>query len=276
MNNIELSGWIFLGTAFAGLFGSLTGLGGGVIVVPLLVLVLGIDLHYAIGASLIAVIATSSVASLSYQRQGYTNSRICLLLVTATSIGAIAGAFIGIIMPKPLLFALFSCILIYSVLAAYLPHRDQGTSHQSSQLAKKLHLSSTYPTPQGEKPYHVKGVVGAYLMMLLAGVLSGMLGIGSGALKVLAMDRMMGLPFRVSTTTSNLMIGMTAAASGGIYLNLGYIDPGLVMPVVLGITCGSFTGAHLFHKLEIRSLRLIFHVLVLGLAAQMIYEGISG
>jgi uncharacterized protein len=139
-----------------------------------------------------------------------------------------------------------------------------------------LRLDGTYPTPHGLKAYHVRRVPAGFSLMFVAGILSGLLGIGSGAFKVLAMDQAMRIPFKVSTTTSNFMIGVTAAASAGVYLSRGYIDPGLVMPVMLGVLLGSFLGSRVLVAAETRVLRIVFGLVILALAVQMIYEGLFG
>lgn len=254
---------IFLGALLAGLFGSLSGLGGGVVIVPML-LFLGVDIYHAIAASLIAVIATSSMVSTAYARRGYANIKICLFLATATSLGAVIGAVVGLSIPKSALFILLGCLLVYSVIAAYLPHQKESLT-LGSPLADRLRLNDC--------GYVVKSVVPAYGVMIIAGMLSGMLGIGSGAVKVLAMDRLMGLPFRVSTATSNMMIGITAVASAGVYLGMGYVEPVLVGPLVFGASIGSFVGSQLFPRIHVELLRHLFHALVLAIAAQMFYDG---
>lgn len=256
---MEQSILIFFGALLAGLFGSLSGLGGGVVIVPML-LFLGVDIYHAIAASLIAVIATSSMASTAYARRGYANIKICLFLATATSLGAVLGAEVGLSLPKSVLFVLLGSLLVYSVIVAYLPQRKESASINSP-LADRLGLGP------------VKSVMPAYGVMVVAGMLSGMLGIGSGAIKVLAMDRLMGLPFRVSTATSNMMIGITAVASSGVYLGMGYVEPTLVGPLVFGASLGSLVGAQLFPRIQVALLRHLFHALVLAIAAQLFYDG---
>src|SRR5437763_103000 len=140
-------------------------------------------------------------------------------------------------------------------------------------LAAGLRLDGSYPTPAGKQPYHVHGVPAGFGLMFLAGILSGLLGIGSGALKVLAMDQLMRLPFKVSTTTSNFMIGVTAAASAGVYLSRGYVAPGLAMPVMLGVLPGSVLGARVLTVARPRLLRLVFGVVIVALGVEMIYKG---
>jgi len=267
------------GSFVAGLIGSLTGLGGGVVLIPMLTLGFGIDIRYAIGASLISVIATSSGAAASYVREGYTNIRVGLLLEIATSLGAIAGAVLAARVQPAWIAFIFGLVLLhasYTSLRSHSPDADTGAEAPLNSLAQKFKLDGTYPTPDGMVAYHVQSVPAGFALMGVAGVLSGLLGIGSGVIKVLAMDRAMKLPFKVSTTTSNFMIGVTAAASAGIYFSRGYIDPGLSMPVMLGVLAGSLLGARLLAKAPVKQLRLLFAVVILALAIEMIYSSLTG
>ena len=266
----------FLGSCLAGLLGSLTGLGGGVIIIPLLTLILGVDIHYAIGASLVSVIATSSGAAAAYVKEGITNMRIGMFLEIATTLGAvIAGAFlINYIKNTNILEVVFGAVLIFSAfmsLKKKINHEEHGNNKG---LAAKLRLNGNYPTTEGLSFYTVRNVVGGWFMMLLAGILSGLLGIGSGALKVLAMDNIMRVPFKVSTTTSNFMIGVTAAASAVIYFQKGYINPGIAAPVMLGVLIGAMFGAKILVKAQTKWLRYGFAIVVTYLAIQMIYNGL--
>jgi len=263
------------GSFLAGLLGSLTGLGGGVVIVPLLTLGFGIDFRYAVGASLVAVIATSSGAAAAYIREGYTNMRVGMFLEIATTIGAVLGAYLASLVSSGFLGIVFGVVLLYSAWAASHPPPDHP-GKTPDPLAVRLRLNSSYPTPTGERNYLVQRVPFGFGLMFLAGTLSGLLGIGSGAVKVLAMDQAMGLPFKVSTTTSNFMIGVTAAASAGVYLQRGYIDPGIAMPVMLGVLAGATFGATLLVKTRPRVLRLVFGVVVFVLALEMIYHGATG
>lgn len=265
------------GSLGAGFLGSLTGLGGGVIVVPLLTLALGVDIRYAIGASLVSVIATSSGAAAAYVREGYSNIRVGMFLEIATTIGALLGAFLAGRLSTSAIAVIFGIALLHS---AYLSLRareeQQRSGGQPDRIAQWLQLDGSYPTEAGPRPYHVRNVPVGFGLMGLAGILSGLLGIGSGAVKVIAMDQAMGLPFKVSTTTSNFMIGVTAAASAGVYLGRGYIDPGLAMPVMLGVLGGAFLGARLLAGAKVRILRLVFGLVILAMAVQMIFKGVSG
>jgi uncharacterized membrane protein YfcA len=276
LNVLEFTLLIWAGALAAGFLGALTGLGGGVVIVPLLALVFHVDLRYAIGASLVSVIATSSGAAAAYVKEGYSNIRVGMLLEIATTVGALVGAFVAVWAKADLIAVIFGVVLLGSAYLSSRPRAEHTTAGPPDPLAVRLRLDSTYPTPQGLQAYHVRGVPLGFALMFVAGVLSGLLGIGSGALKVLAMDQAMRLPFKVSTTTSNFMIGVTAAASAGVYLGRGYIDPGLAMPVMLGVLLGSLLGAKVLTRVQVRWLRLVFGVVIVLLAVEMIYQGLTG
>ena len=276
LNVLEITVLIVLASFLAGLLGSLTGLGGGVVIVPLLTLVFHADIRYAIGASLVSVIATSSGAAAAYVREGYSNIRIGMFLEIATTIGALFGAYAAAKVSTDLIAIIFGLVLIYSAYVSSRERPESAADNQRNRLAALLRLDGTYPTPEGPRSYYVQGVPSGFSLMFIAGVLSGLLGIGSGAVKVLAMDQAMRLPFKVSTTTSNFMIGVTAAASAGVYLNRGYVDPGLAMPVVLGVLMGSLLGTRVLVRAHTRFLRLVFAGVITVLAIEMIYNGITG
>jgi len=273
MTILVFTGILFLGALVAGLLGSLTGLGGGVVLIPLLTLVFKVDIHYAIGTSLISVIATSSGAAAAYVREGITNIRLGMFLELATTLGAVGGAFLAVYLSTSFIAILFGGILILSAIISFIRQADPIETGPGGKLSRVLRLNNSFPTPQGEQPYSVRNVVGGFFMMNIAGVISGLLGIGSGALKVIAMDNIMRVPFKVSTTTSNFMIGVTAVASAGIYLRRGYIDPGLSMPVVLGVLVGAFTGSRILTGARTASLKILFAVVIFVLALEMIYNG---
>ena len=277
MTVLEFTLVIGLVSFAAGLLGALTGLGGGVVLVPVLALAFGVDLHYAIGASLVSVIATSSGAAAAYVREGYSNIRVGMFLEIATSIGAILGAFLATRIQAGSIAIVFGIVLLYSAWQSFAaqPHHDEPAT-RPSRWGTLLKMDSTYPAPEGPRPYRVQSVPLGFGLMAGAGTLSGLLGIGSGALKVLAMDRAMHLPFKVSTTTSNFMIGVTAAASAGIYLSRGYVDPGLSMPVMLGVLSGSLLGARVLMQARIRTLRMVFSAVIVVMAIEMIWKAVGG
>lgn len=276
MNVLELSILIFTGALAAGLLGSLTGLGGGIIIVPLLTLVFKVDIRYAIGASLVSVIATSSGAAAAYVKEGFTNVRVGMLLEVATTVGALTGAFVaGLVSPR-VIAIIFGLVLLQSAWQTTRQRVEHVAGGPPDRVARWLKLDSSYPTPAGPLHYQVRHVPLGFGVMYLAGILSGLLGIGSGVVKVIAMDRAMRLPFKVSTTTSNFMIGVTAAASAGVYLHRGYIDPGLAFPVMLGVLVGALTGARALPNFKTPRLRLIFSIVVVVMALEMLYNGIAG
>src|SRR4051794_1529090 len=244
----------------------------------MLVILFRVDLPYAIGASLVSVIATSSGAASSYVREGYSNLRLAMVLEIATTTGALAGAALVAmhVIPTNVLSVIFGLVLLVSAVLSSRPHPGPRIDENPDRLATWLRLHSSYPGPDGPIFYHVRHVPLGFGLMFLAGTLSGLLGIGSGALKVLAMDLAMRIPFKVSTTTSNLMIGVTAAASAGVYVGRGYVDPALALPVILGVLLGSFLGAKALLKLNTVVLRLVFVAVLVVLALQMIYRGFFG
>jgi uncharacterized membrane protein YfcA len=275
MNVTEFSLLVAVSSLLAGFLGSLTGLGGGVVIVPLLTFVFKVDIHYAIGASLMSVIATSSGSAAAYVREGFSNVRIGMLLEVATTFGALLGAYLATVTPTKGIAITFGCILIIS--AAVSNRRRNPPAHTDlDPLATKLQLNGSYPVNGEKVPYVVRRVPLGFGMMFGAGTLSGLLGIGSGAVKVLAMDEAMEVPFKVSTTTSNFMIGVTAAASAGIYLSRGNINPVIAMPVTLGVLAGSLLGAKFLIRAKTEAIRIIFAIVIAALGVEMIYSGLTG
>ncbi len=276
MSVLTLALLVAAGAVCAGLLGALTGLGGGLVIVPMLTLLFHVDIRYAIGASLVSVIATSSGAAAAYVREGFTNVRIGILLETGTTIGALVGATIAGLIPTGALAILFGLVLLYSAYQSMQPRAEHVLADQPDRWARRFRLDSTYPTDHGLQPYSVQGVPAGLGLMFVAGILSALLGIGSGIIKVLAMDHAMKLPFKVSTTTSNFMIGVTAAASAGIYLHEGYIDPAIAFPVMLGVLAGALIGARLLTRVHTVLLRRLFTIVVIVMAVEMLYKGIRG
>jgi uncharacterized membrane protein YfcA len=267
---------IALGSFLAGFLGALTGLGGGVVIVPLLALLFGVDLRYAIGASLVSVIATSSGSAAAYVREGFSNIRIGMFLEIATTFGAVVGAVLATRVTTGSIAIVFGVVLLVSALLAARGEPQRTATASPNRMATALRLNGTYPAADGVRHYTVHRIPLGFGLMFGAGALSGLLGIGSGAVKVLAMDQAMEIPFKVSTTTSNFMIGVTAAASAGIYLSRGYIDPGIAMPVMLGVLAGSLLGARLLVKARTKVLRYVFSAVIVALGVEMIYGGFSG
>ena len=268
---------LLVGAVLAGFIGSLTGLGGGVVVIPLLTLGFGVDMRYAIGTALVTSIATSSGAAAAYIKEGITNVRIGMFLEIATTTGAVIGAVVAMYLDKMWIAIIFGVVLIFSaVRSVYKSENKTDFEAEGDKWGQRLKLNGSYPTAQGVQKYNVHNVWGGYSLMTLAGILSGLLGIGSGALKVLAMDATMKIPFKVSTTTSNFMVGVTAAASAVIYLQRGYIDPGLALPIVVGVLLGAFMGSKVLPRINVKKLRILFSVVIFFLAVFMMYNGIMG
>jgi uncharacterized membrane protein YfcA len=275
---LPFTGLLFATSILAGFLGALTGLGGGVVIVPVLALLFKVDIRYAIGASLVSVIATSSGAAIAYVREGLSNIRVGMFLEVATTLGALVGAYLTAKVSTHWIAIVFGVVLLYSAVASFRQKSDSvaEAAKQPDALATRLELRGTYPGPSGAEPYTAQHVPLGFGIMFGAGTLSGLLGIGSGAVKVLAMDQAMKLPFKVSTTTSNFMIGVTAAASAGIYLSRGYIDPALAMPVMLGVLAGSLLGTRVLVKAKVATLKYLFAAVIVVLGIEMIYNGIAG
>ena len=267
---------ILLIAILAGIVGSVLGLGGGIIVTPALTLLFGVSIEHAIGASIISVIATSSGSAIAYIRDRITNLRVGMFLEIATTIGAITGAFIGGLIAPNLLYIIFGLLLIYSAINMIKKKKgDQQELVEMHPAAAKLKLAGSYydKAIQQQIPYNVGNVYGGFSVMYGAGVISGLLGIGSGSFKVMAMDVFMKLPLKVSTATSNFMMGVTAAASAGVYLLRGDIDPHIAGPVALGVLAGATIGAQIMQRMKSKTIRKLFIPVLLYVALQMIYEG---
>lgn len=263
----------------AGLLGSLLGLGGGIIVVPALTLVFHMPIRYAIGASIVSVIATSSGAAAAYVRERLTNLRVAMFLEVATTAGALTGAFLAGLIAGRWLFVIFGTVLGYSaIMMRRKRHAIVPADVKSDALSDRLRLhSSYYDEAEGaEHPYRVTRARTGLGLMYGAGTVSGLLGIGSGALKVPAMDLAMGLPIKVSTATSNFMIGVTAAASAGVYFARGDINPLVAGPVAAGVLAGATIGARLLGRLHSAAVRNVFVIVLLWVSAQMLWKGVMG
>jgi len=272
----EFTPVVFGASLLAGFLGALTGLGGGVIVTPVLTLFLGVDLRYAIGASLVSVAATSSGAAAAYVRDGLSNIRIGMFLEIATTLGAILGAFLGTIVPTKDLAILFGLILLQSAWTTSRQHSDKKKPTPPDPLGERLKLNGSFTLAGKTESYVVSRVKTGFALMLGAGTLSGLLGIGSGSLKVIAMDQAMRIPFKVSTATSSFMIGVTAAASASVYLSRGFVEPSIAMPVMLGVLLGSLAGARMLPVLPVLTLRRLFAVVVGFVGIEMIVNALRG
>lgn len=261
----------------AGAFGALLGLGGGVIIVPALTLLLGIDIRLAIGASIVSVIATSSGAAASYVRDGLTNVRVGMFLELGTALGAIAGALIAGAVSDRVLYVVFSVVLAGTGLAMLRRRDGSAVSREGDALARRLRLDGSYQDAASGQvvTYRATHTIPVLGLSCTAGVASGLLGIGGGPLMVPAMNLAMKLPLKVASATSNLMIGVTAAASAAVYMVRGQIDPAIAAPVAIGVLCGARFGSWLMVQTRERALRLIFVGLLGVLAVQMLLKGLS-
>ncbi len=262
----------------AGVIGALAGVGGGIIVVPSLTILFGIDIRLAIGASIVSVIATSSGAAAAYVRDRMTDMRVGMFLELATTSGAVAGAVLAAIVAPAFLYVLLGLVLLFSAVQQVLRLGEElPPGARASPLAARLGLAGSYPDARlgREVPYAAQRVPLGFVLMAGAGVVSGLLGIGSGALKVLAMDGAMRLPMKVSSATSNFMIGVTAAASAGIYLGRGDVDPTIAAPVALGVLAGATVGARLLPRLSNRHVRLVFLPVLLVIGLQTLARGLG-
>lgn len=260
----------------AGFVGAIFGIGGGVLLVPALTLLLGMPVRVAIGVSLISIVATSAGASAAFVRDRLTNLRVAMALEVATTSGALVGAGIaGVVSPR-LLEGLFAAAMLISAVETLRHNADRNPLVSSDRLAQRLRMGSSYPDPKGPVPYGVRRVPQGAAMMVAAGVASGMLGIGAGVLKVLAMDSIMGLPFKVSSATSNFMVGVTAGAGALVYLARGDVATTLAAPVALGVSVGALAGSRVLVRTSARGLRAAFVVLILFVALQMGWRALHG
>jgi uncharacterized membrane protein YfcA len=259
----------------AGFVGALSGLGGGVFIVPGLVLLAHIPMHIAVGASLIAVVATSAGASVAFVRDGWTNLRVAIILECATVTGAVTGAYMAGLISPPILELLFAVMMLQS---AWFSLRAQGEEsvQQSDALCTRLRLGGKMPEANGTATsYGVVNLPGGAALMVVAGVLSGLLGIGAGAVKVTAMDYLMKLPLKVSSATSNFMIGVTAGAGALVFLSRGDIAASIAAPVALGVTAGALWGGRVLPRLNVGALRILFVIILVLIAIEMGWRALA-
>ena len=252
---------------FAGILGALLGLGGGIVITPVLTLLFGVDIKYAVGASIIAVLATSSGSAIAYLKDDMLNLRIAMFLEIFTTLGAFVGAMLSVITNSQILFLLYGALMLFQAFNMY--HNDT--------IAEKLNLGGEYFDKGLNQTikYQVTNVPGGSVVMFFAGVMSALLGIGAGAFKVLAMDTVMKMPLKASSATSNFMMGVTGTASAIFYLFIGQINPVLVTPIALGVLAGSFIGSRIMPYVPVKVLRWIFLVALLALGVQMFIRGMQ-
>ncbi len=279
MTNVIYSLLLMLGVGLlAGVFGAILGIGGGMIITPVLTLGLGLDIKYAIGASIIAVIATSSGSTIAYLKDEMLNLRVAMFLEIATTVGAVIGAILTGLVHPTFLYFLFGALLVfttYNMIRKLMMKNEDAQNVEADRLATKLNLNGTYYDKALKKQvdYQVQNVPGGFTMMFGAGLASGLLGIGSGAFKVLAMDTIMHMPLKPSSATSNLMMGVTAAASAMVYFFNGSIKAGIAAPLAIGILMGALIGTRIMQHLKPRLIRMIFVPVMLYLGIQMIMKG---
>jgi uncharacterized membrane protein YfcA len=269
---------VFVVSAAAGGIGALVGVGGGIVVVPVLTIVFGVDIHLAIGASIISVIATSSGAAAAFVRDRLTDMRVAMFLQLAATAGAVIGALLAAVVTPGLLLVLLGLVLLGSAAQQVVRLGEElPPAAEPDALAARLRLIGSYPDRRlgRDVAYAARRVPLGFALMGVAGIVSGLLGIGSGALKVLAMDGAMRLPMKVSSATSNLMIGVTAAASAGIYLARGDVDPRVAAPVALGVLAGAALGARLLPRLANRQVRWVFLPVLVAIGLETLARGLG-
>jgi hypothetical protein len=269
---------LFLVSVLAGFVGAMSGMGGGVILIPVLTF-FGMDIKNAIAVSIVSVIATSSGSASAYVRDRITNLKVGMFLEMFTIVGALAGAAVTLVSGRKFLFILFGVVLLFSWVALFRQRNEDwhSTVHQD-RFSRWLELQGSYYDQSIRETIAYRGTR-AYLggpLMFGAGMIAGLLGIGAGALKVLIHDLVMRLPPKVSTTTSNLIIGVTALAGTSVYLSAGMIDPGLAAPIILGVVIGATLGTHFLVRLTNRMVRRIFLGILLILGVEMIIRGVVG
>jgi uncharacterized membrane protein YfcA len=260
----------------AGFVGALSGLGGGVFIVPALVILAHVPMYVAVGASLISVVATSAGASVAFVRDGWTNLHIAMVLECATVTGAVIGAYMAGLIPVWVLELLFALMMLQS---AYFSLRKKGDDllPKGCRIAERLELGGELPNPGGaEIHYGVTNLPGGFALMVVAGLMSGLLGIGSGALKVMAMDYIMHIPLKVSSATSNFMIGVTAGAGALVFLARGDVATVIAAPVAIGVTAGALTGSRILPYADVRWLRMGFVVILVLIAIEMGWRAMTG
>jgi uncharacterized membrane protein YfcA len=271
--DVSQSAVLFVISVGASALGGALGMASGIFIVPILTGLIGIDIHAAIAASIVSVIACSCGSAASYLRASLTNIRVAIVLETATTVGALSGVFLGGAIPVPALYALFAFILLLSARQMLTRRGDpvsEITLQTPSDVATALRLHSSYPDPSGARiHYRVQRVPLGLSMMYGAGLISALLGIGSGVLKIPAMDTALRLPIKVSSATSNFMIGVTAAASGLAYYVRGDIRPEIAGPIALGSVLGSVLGAKVLMSLSGDKMRTFFVCVLVVLAVQM-------
>ncbi|MFD1470859.1 sulfite exporter TauE/SafE family protein [Companilactobacillus mishanensis] len=269
--------YIIIGLA-AGCLGAVLGIGGGMIITPILTVMMGLDIKYAIGASIISVIATSSGSTIAYLKDDMLNLRVAMFLEIATTVGAIMGALLVGAFSSTFLYVLFGFFLLYStynMIRKLMSKKGEAVYTEQNSTVQKLKLADSYydKAEQKQVDYSLKNIPGGFIMMWAAGLASGLLGIGSGAFKVIAMDTIMKMPLKPSSATSNLMMGVTAAASATVYFFNGSIKPDIAGPLAIGVLVGATIGARLMQVLKPKVIRMIFVPIIFYMGLQMVLKG---
>jgi uncharacterized membrane protein YfcA len=277
MTLLEFSLVVFAVSVAAGVLGSLVGVGGGIVLVPILTLLLDVDIRYAIGATIVSVIATSVGAAAKDTSQRRTNLRVAMFLAIASTAGALTGAYLTGVIPPRWLYVLFAMMMTLSAAAMFRRRSAPEGARTADRLADRLRLHGSYVDAAGDEPvpYRVARSGTGLTLMYVAGTVSGLLGVGSGILKVPTMDLAMRLPIKVSTGTSNFMIGITAAATAGVYFARGQINPLVAGPVAAGVLLGAAAGSRLLGRLRNSAVRLLFVAVLLWASAQMLLRGLQ-
>jgi len=269
---------LFATSVGTGALGAMLGLGGGTLLVPILTIFFGINLHYAMGASLVSVIATSSGAAAAFLWLGLSNMRVGLFLAVPTIVGALLGATLVGVVPPRVLELIFGVAIGWAGLITLRQPRLAGAAAaEAHPLAVSFGLQGAYfdQALGHEVPYSSRGVKRGVGAMFVTGVLSGLLGIGAGAFTVLSMDSFMKLPMKVATATSNFLIGITAAASAGIFFGRGDVHPLIAGPVAIGVLIGAYLGTRVLARMTNTTVRRLFLLVVFYLSLSMILRGLG-
>lgn len=269
---------IFIIAIFAGAFGSILGLGGGIIIVPVLTLLFNVPMQTAIAASTVSIIATSTGAAVAFLQDRLTNTRVAMWLEMGTSIGALSGALIAGYLSQRVLFLLFGLLLCYSGYNMFKTRKNElPEGVVPDRLSQKLNLQGSYVDRLLGKriDYQVTGTIPGLIIMYFSGIAAGLMGIGAGIFKVPAMDQVMKMPFKASTATSNFMIGVTAASGAVVYFTRGDVKPLIAGPVVLGVLLGAILGAKLMVRMKTSTIRKMFIPIIFYTAFHMIYRGLK-
>jgi len=263
-------------SVLAGILGSMMGLGGGIIIVPVLTLLFGFDFRTAVAASTVSIIATSTGAAVAYLQDRLTNTRVAMWLEMGTATGAMAGALLAGLLDARFLFFLFAALLSYSAYSMYRVRKSElPEGVQPDAVSRRLQLAGAYYDQVLDRTvtYNVTRSWAGLFLMFFSGAAAGLLGIGAGAFKVLAMDQVMKMPIKASTATSNFMIGVTAAASSVVYFVRGDVRPAVAGPVALGVLGGALIGTRIMVRLKGTTIRKLFIPVLLIIAVQMLWKG---